>query len=126
MPTATSITLTDFAFATHTLVPVKADGEKSIFRSSAATSDLQEVLTFDYSAPKANRNTTRIKGAFALPVSKTVDGELVVKSTARFSFEAIIPGDFDAAEREGFQSLITALFADANVTGMISDLDPIY
>lgn len=125
MPAASSISINDATPTAHVFVPVSVSPQLSLFRNvaDAAISGSEEQIGLSLSRANANRATNKVKLTFAMPFEQTVDGQVIVRSTARFTGEWTLPDDMSATERGHFAALVKNSVAQADIEDYVTDLE---
>jgi len=128
MPSATTISINDATPTAHAFVPVQVSPSLSIFRNTAdaATSASEEMLGLSISRSSSARATDKVKVSLSLPHEQTIDGAVVVRSTARMNVEFVLPSDMTSTERADFAALAANALDHADVKGYLTDLEPVW
>jgi len=127
MPAFANIVLADSTPANHTFAPVRVEGGVAYHEDrDSTTSAGYKTLSLEMSRATATRPTNRVKVRLNVPYEQTVDGAVVIRSTARHISENIIPDDMSSTERAHFAALIASAHANAVIKGYSSTLDPEY
>jgi len=128
MPAASSISINDATPTAHVYVPVQVSPELSLFRNvaDAAISASQEQIGLSFSRANGNRSTNKVKVTLSTPYEQTVDGAVIVRSTARMVCEFILPDDMDATERADFAALAANALDHADIKGYLEDLEAVW
>jgi hypothetical protein len=129
MPSATTIALYDGQGTpvSHDFEPVSVTPANSLLvNRDADTSAGQMQLIVGLSPANGSRKTNRVNLRFNMPIEHTVDGVVRVAYTARAICEFVLPEEMTQANRDDFAAYIKNATADAVISGVISDLDPLY
>lgn len=127
MPSTASLTIADSVPANHVYEPVQVTPAKALFLNKATSipaSNEQVVLGFNIAT--AARATDKVFTNLFMPFEKTVDGEILVRSTARFFGQWVTPADMSDQERADFVALVQNMIGHASVAGYVTDRDPFY
>lgn len=126
MPAASSIVLND-GTNDKTYVPVSVQPQKTTLadRSSVISAgNSKAVLGLRPATPQ--RATNRVEIGFSKPIEDTVDGVTTVRSIPRVNTDVVLPDDMTTAERTAFWTQYQALVANADVSGFVKDLEPLW
>lgn len=128
MPAASTISINDATPTAHAYPPVQVSPSLSLFRNSAdaATSASQEQIGLSISRANSNRSTDKVKVTLSVPHEQTIDGAVVVRSTARMNVDIILPSDMTSTEKADFAALAANLLDHTDVAGYITDLEPVW
>jgi len=107
--------------------PERVAPESSIFteRTSGVSAGFTR-LTIRYSAANSRRATNRVDIDLDLPVLNTVNGISTVAYVGRFKGYFVIPDVMTAAERADLAAYVANALDNAQVRGVVKDLDPMY
>lgn len=125
MPAASNLSINDATPTAHVFVPVSVSPQLSLFRNvaGASISASEEQIGLSLSRASANRATNKVKLTIAMPHEQTVDGVVVVRSTARFTGEWTLPDDMSATERGHFAAIVKNAAANADIEDYVTDLE---
>ncbi len=98
----------------------------SFTERSAAVSAGFPRLTVGYSPASGKRTTNRIDLKMDLPILSTVNGVSTVAYVGRFQGYFVIPDVMTAAERADLRAFVANALDNAQVLGVVKDLDPLY
>lgn len=128
MPSATSISINDATPTAHVFAPKQVSPALSLFRNvaDATTSATAEQIGLSFSEASSSRSTNKVKVTLSVPYEQTVDGAVIVRSTARMNVDIILPDDMTSTERADFAALAANLLDHADVAGYITDLEPVW
>jgi hypothetical protein len=107
--------------------PERVSPDLSTFteRSAASSAGFIRLSTI-FSPASAKRSTNRISLKLDLPVLQTVGGVNSVAYVGRFEGTFIVPDTMTTAERADLAAFVANALDNAQVRGMIKDLDPMY
>jgi len=128
MPSASSISINDATPTAHVFVPISVTPQLSLFRNTAdaSISASEEQVGLSISRASAQRDTNKVKVTLSVPHEQTIDGAVVVRSTARGICEFILPDDMTSTERADFAKLMANALDHADIAGYLTDLAPVY
>lgn len=128
MPAASTISINDATPTAHAFVPVQVSPSLSLFRNTAdaAISASAEQVGLSISRASSARSTDKVKVTLSIPHEQTIDGAVVVRSTARMNAEFILPDDMTSTERADFAALVANALDHADVKGYLTDLEPVW
>ncbi len=107
--------------------PERVSPESSVFteRTSGISAGFPR-LTVAYSAANSKRATNRVDISLDLPVLSTVGGVSTVAHVGRFKGYFVIPDTMGASDRADLAAFVANAFDNANIRGVVKDLDPMY
>lgn len=128
MPAASTISINDATPTAHAFVPVQVSPSLSLFRNTAdaAISASEEQIGLSISRASSSRATDKVKVTLSIPYEQTVDGAVIVRDTARMNAEFILPESMTSGEKADFAALVANLFDHADVSGYLTDLEPVW
>jgi len=108
-------------------VPQQVAPDQSTFAEKTATSSAGYCrLGVGFSPASSKRATNRVDISLDLPILQTVNGVSSVAYTGRFKGYFIVPDVMTAAERADLAAFVANALDNAQVRGVIKDLDPMY
>lgn len=128
MPAASSLSVNDSTPTAHVYVPRQVSPNLSIFRNTAdaAVAATEEQIGLSFSPASSSRETNKVKISLAVPHEQTVDGAVVVRDTFRFNGEFVIPDGMSSTERAHAAALVANMLDNADISGYITDLEPVW
>lgn len=93
---------------------------------SSGVSALYPRISVTFSPAANNRPTARIEINIDYPKASVANGVSTVASVGRFRSYAVVPDNFDTADRSHFAAFIKNALANVTVNNVIKDLDPMY
>lgn len=110
-----------------TFSPERVSPELSTFteRSSGVSAGFTR-LGVQFSPASSKRATNRIDVSLDLPVLQTISGVSTVAYVGRFKGYFIVPNVMTPAERADLTAYVANALNNAQVRGVIKDLDPLY
>lgn len=128
MPSATNLSINDATPTAHVFVPAGNNGSVQIYRNTAdaAIAASEETLAISLSRFTSNRPTDKVKLTLGVPHEQTVDGQVEVRDTARFTGEWTLPNTMSATERADFAALVANAIDNSDIAGHVEDLIPVW
>lgn len=129
MPAAAAITVNDGAATpvAVTFSPESVSGGSVTFRDDrSGISVLMPRITESLSLASSNRPTNRVAFKVVLPVSKTVDGVVVLDYILRAETSFVLPDRCTEQNRKDLLAFFSNALDDALVKAPILDVEPIW
>ena len=128
MPSATNLSINDATPTAHVFVPAGNNGNVQFYRNvaDAAIAASEEILGVSLSRFTTNRPTDKVKLTLSVPHEQTVDGQVEVRDTARFTGEWTLPNSMTSAERGHFAALVANAIDNSDIAGHVEDLLPVW
>jgi hypothetical protein len=127
MPAIANIVVADATPTNHTLVPLAASMQSSMWAETTATNYEGNVrLNLGMSPPSSQRPTTRNTLSFHVPMERTVDGVIVVEDVVLFTVSQVVAKTCSAAEALKAYTLFKNLVAHTTVQSYFAGREPVY
>lgn len=129
MPSVTTITLYDGQATpvAHDFDRVSVNGSQMLLVNHEATTSAGKMqLIAGLSPATPARPTDKVQLRFNMPLEHEVDGITKVSSTARAKLELVVPDEWSQANRDDFAAYVVNAISDANIRGIVEDLDPLF
>lgn len=124
-----SFTVADDSGSTNnrTFGPISTTGGVSMWEvADSSTTAGRPTLSLTHDVRKPNRQTDRIRFAFAYPIEGDVADGYPVLHTARCTFEVVVPAGLTDDQREDFAYLATRLPSETQILEMIRVGEAVY
>lgn len=111
----------------RSFAPMRVAPDQSVFcEKTSAVSAGYKRLKIGLSSASASRPTNRVDVELQFPVISTVGGVSTVAYTGMFKGYFVMPEVMTAAERADLAAFVANSFDNAQIRGVIKDLDPLY
>lgn len=111
----------------RSFAPMRVAPDQSVFsEKSSAVSAGYKSLKIGLSSASASRPTNRVDVELQFPVVSTVNGISTVAYTGMFKGYFVMPEVMTATERADLAAFVANALDNAQIRGVIKDLDPLY
>jgi len=127
MPSAAQLVIADQVPTNHNFDPVEAAMVKTTWVNTEATTSLGRMtVSAGISLATAKRPTNRVTVRVAKPFEYTADGIVLIRDTARYNGEFVLPSAMSATEMLYFEAICRNFTGHATIKAMINALTAVW